>query len=98
MITISSFPLQDLLVPDEQQLKKLEALLYNNATPETLTKEICSRTSVKQTLKLLSLKEKKPDHYEKLVFRDALLQVKGIEFGSIKYLGQVRNMKMQSNT
>jgi hypothetical protein len=32
------------------------------------------------------------------VFKDTLLQVQSVEFGSIKYVGQVRNMKKQSNT
>jgi len=68
-------------------LKKLEELHYNSASAEQLTKAICAHTGTKQMLKLLSLNDKNIDTYEKLVFRDTLLSIRSIEFGSIKYLG-----------
>ena len=83
----SNHLLQDVVIPNEQQLKQIEELFYNSDSPELLTKAICAHTGVKQTLKLLSLKDKRPETYEKLVFRDTLLQVRSLEFGSIKYLG-----------
>jgi hypothetical protein len=43
----SKYLLQDVIIPDEQQLKQLEALLYNNATPETMTRAISSQPSTK---------------------------------------------------
>ena len=83
----SNHLLQDVVIQNEQQLKQLEELLYNNGSPEKLTQAICSHLNVRQVLKHLSQKDKKLDAYQKLVFRDTLLSIKSMEFGSIKYFG-----------
>jgi len=38
-------------------------------------------------LKLLTQKDKSLESYQKIVFKDTLLQIKTIDIGSIKYFG-----------
>lgn len=56
--------LEDVVVPNEKQLKKLEELHYDNgASAEVITREICAHVGIKQMLKLLSQTDKKLETY-----------------------------------
>ena len=51
------------------------------------TREVCDP---KQTLQILAKNDKSVQEYECLCLKDAELSFKAMEFGSLKYMGQVR--------
>ena len=55
-----------------------------------MTREISAQP--KQTLQLLSKQDKNIEEYERLCLKDAELSFRAMEFGSLKYMGQVRLM------
>lgn len=90
--TISQVNLKDLQVADEQDIRKLESLYNSKVAPEMVTNKICERTSVANTFDLLRNNQKTIEDYEMLALRDGQLEFKSLEYGSVKYLGQVRNL------
>ena len=56
--TINFSNLQEIYVPDEQELRKLESMLYAKCEPEMLTTEICSKSTIPEIFSLLKKNEK----------------------------------------
>ena len=78
----------ELVIKNEKQLKKIEDLLSEGATTVDLARAICS--DPRTQLKLLSKEIKTMDEYQTLCIQDSELSFKATDFGSLKYMGQVR--------
>lgn len=89
---------------DEKQLKKIEELISYGVTSVELSREICRNNT--NTVELLRKPEKTMPEFEcksfkklttliELCMRDAELSFKTMDFGSLRYLGQVRLMQVQ---
>ena len=79
-----------MVIKDEKQLRKIEGLIEEGIS----TAQLCREISVdpKTTLQLLSRADKSVIEYEKLCLKDGELSFKAMEFGSLRYMGQVRLM------
>lgn len=60
--------------------------------PELIANEICSRTSVSYVMSLLRQNEKSFEDYEALMVRDIQLGFGVLDFSSLKYTGQTRQV------
>jgi len=60
-----------MMIPDEQEVRKFESLAKAGVTPEMLTTELCSRSTVPKMYKLLAKKDKTIDDYQILVLKDS---------------------------
>lgn len=74
----------------------MESLIKEGADADELGRQLCRHP--KQALNLLRKIDKSKEDYERLCLRDGELNIKAIEFGSLKYMGQVRlNAVYQTN-
>lgn len=81
----------ELDINDEKQLQKLERMIKAGKSGfEDLANVICQSSEI--SLKLLKIKDKSKEQYEKLCIKDGELTFKQMQFGSLKYIGQVREM------
>ena len=84
------------MVKDEKQLKKIENILRYGHNPSQLTWEVCG--NYKTALALLRKPQKTKAEYETLCMKDARLYIKAMEFGALKYLGQLRLVSVLQQT
>ena len=82
----------ELEIKDLKQLRKLDALSDNGVSTAQLGREICPNPKV--TLALLSKMIKTKGEYERLCIKDGELEFRAIEFGTLKYMGQVRTLEV----
>ena len=77
-------------------MKKIVELIEQGIS----TSQLCREISVdpKLTLTMLAKLDKSVVEYESLCMKDAELSFKAMEFGSLKYMGQVRMMPVYMNT
>ena len=55
---------------DEQEVSKLESMVYSKVTAEIVTTEICSRSTTPLIFELLRKAEKSTEDYDVLFIRD----------------------------
>ena len=86
----------EIVIKDERQLKKIEQLLNEGVS----TSQLCREISVdpKLTLETLAKNDKSIKDYEMLCLQDSELSFKAIEFGMLKYMGQVRMIPIYQNS
>jgi hypothetical protein len=86
----------ELVIKDEKQLRRIEGLINQGIS----TSQLCREISVdpKQTLQILAKNDKSVQEYECLCLKDAELSFKAMEFGSLKYMGQVRMVPVYSGS
>ena len=63
--------MQEYQVPDEKELDRIESMCQSKASPELISNELCSRTSVSYVYSLLKKSEKVLSDYEALLVRDS---------------------------
>ena len=79
--TISAQNLLQLVVHDDQEVSKLESMVYSKVTAEIVTTEICSRSTTPLIFELLRKVEKSTEDYDVLLIRDTQLTFGSIDFG-----------------
>jgi len=78
----------ELVIKNEKQLEMIESMIERGASKVDVARQICP--DPQRQLKLLSKEIKTMAEYESLCIQDSELSFKATDFGSLKYMGQVR--------
>ena len=84
------------MIKDEKQLRKIEAQINQGIQTSQLCREINS--DIKLALRTLAKQEKTLSDYELLCLKDGELSFKAMEFSTLKYMGQVRQMPVYGSS
>ena len=71
VVPVTLQQLQEYKVINENELERIENAVNSKGSPELISNEICSRTSVSYVYNLLRKNDKVLEDYEALLMRDA---------------------------